>query len=121
MKKKVRKKLIRVLSLICLILVVVVIILGISVFKKNENINPINKLVGEWTTDGVTVYKFNDDNTGVLILPLGEYKFDYEMDDSNLSIDFVDKKSNDSKYTYSFKDGKLILKGSNGEFVFKKK
>ena len=117
MKKiKRRKRLIRVLSLISIVLVIIVIVLYLTLIKDKDSNNSI---VGKWTTDGVTVYKFNKDNTGYLIVPLAKYKFNYKKDDNKLFIDFENKKSKDIEYNYSFKDDKLILSGENGEFIFK--
>ena len=119
-KKKKRLRLVGLLLIIFLISLVCFIFLFKG--KGNSSSNKyVSKIVGEWTTDGVTVYKFNKDNTGELIVPLSNYKFDYTIGKDKLSIDFVDKDSKDYDYTYSFKDGKLVLKGKNGDFIFKKK
>ena len=117
-KKKKKIKLVFLLFLIFFVSLVGFIFLFGSISGKGKY---SNKILGEWTTDGVTVYKFNDDDTGEMVLPLGKYKFDYEMKKDTLFIDFENEKSEDIKYNYSFEDGKLVLKGSNGKFIFKKK
>lgn len=117
MQKKRRKK-IRgyIIVLICIILLFLV--LHSCVFSSKKEKTNDNTIVGTWTTDGVTVYKFNKDSTGALVVPLGNYDFIYEIKNDSLFIDFTSEKSIDSKYTYHFEDDKLILKGSNGEFTF---
>lgn len=118
-KTKNKNKLIKILSSICLVLLIIIIIIIISLVNRKES-KSNNELIGKWTTDGVTIYEFKKDNTGFLIVPLSEYKFNYKIEGKKLLIDFENEKSIDSKYTYSIKNGKLILKGSNGNFTFKK-
>lgn len=105
---------------------IIMILVGVSLllyllFGSNGIINSKkNPLIGTWTTDGVTKYKFNEDNTGALIVSLGEYKFKYTREKDELFIDFENEKSEDTKYTYTLKDNKLTLKSVNGTFNFKK-
>lgn len=110
MKKKI------VISLIIILIVVSLVVLLISM-----NNSPKKKIIGAWTTDGVTTYIFNKDNTGALKVSLSEYSFTYKIDKNNLYIDFEKEKIEDSEYEYSFDDNKLILKGANGTFTFIKK
>ena len=117
MKKKKNKKICRLL-LFALIIIIVVILCCKFIFKKKNSVE--ETIIGKWTTDGVTVYQFNNDNIGVLIVPLSQYDFKYEIDEDSLLIDFISEKSEDSKYTYTLKDGELKLKGANGTFNFKR-
>lgn len=103
-----------------IITIIILIITGIILFLTLNKSNK-SKIIGSWTTDGITIYKFNKDNTGSLIVSLKEYNFIYKIDDKNLEIDFENKNSIDSKYTYYFEDNKLILNGDNGIFTFIKK
>ena len=118
MKKKRKLKIIPILTTILIILAIILIII-LSTHKKSTTNK--NLLIGSWTTDNITIYKFNENNTGSLKLPLSEYKFTYKTKDNKLMIDFENEKSEDSTYTYTLKDNKLILKNSNGTFKFKKK
>ena len=113
MKKKIRRYIILILFIL-----IIFLLLDLCIFagKKNKKYN--NTIVGTWTTDGVTVYRFNKDNTGALIVPLGDYDFIYEIKKNSLFIDFKSEKSIDSKYNYYFEKDKLILEGSNGVFTF---
>ena len=120
MKKNKKKRKIGIIIPICILLFgISIMMLIISSFIDRSNLS--DKFVGKWTTDGVTIYEFKKDNTGTLILPLSNYKFSYKVEKDKLFIDFENEKSIDSKYTYSFDNGKLVLKGSNGKFVFKRR
>lgn len=108
-----------------LIIICIIIILIIACILLLNPINSVEKkastnIIGTWTTDNVTKYKFNKDNTGKLITSLNSYEFTYEIKDDSLSIDFKNEKSEDSKYTYKFENDKLILEGNNGKFTFTK-
>ena len=111
MKKKRKFK-----NLAILLCFLVIIILVIKVVFSDKL-----KLVGTWTNDNVTIYEFYKNNTGKLIVSLHEYEFNYKLKDNYLYIDFENEKSEDSKYSYSFKEKKLILKNENGTFTFIKK
>jgi len=98
--------------------VIIFIILLIVFLRYRTTINYI--IIGTWTTDGVTVYEFNKNKTGKLILPLSEYDFDYEINDNRLHIEFKHN-SIDSDYIISFEDKKLILIEGKIRYVFTKK
>ena len=108
----------KIIVMIVLILIVVCAIIALLLGLRKT---PKTSLIGTWTTDGVTIYKFNKDNTGNLIVSLKEYQFTYEIDKNTLKIDFKNEKSEDSEYTYTFEDNKLILEGDNGKFTFIRK
>ena len=116
--KKRNKKINNLIIPICLFIIIDSIIL--IIFMSNNKKTKSNTIIGSWTTDGVTIYTFNKDNTGVLKVSLTEYDFTYTIDDKNLFIDLKNEKAKDVNYTYKFKDDKLILNGENGEFTFKK-
>ena len=103
--------------LVLVVVALAALIMLIMGLKKSDK----DSIVGTWTTDGVTVYQFNKNNTGLLIVSLKEYEFTYKIKDDTLEIDFKNERSTDSKYTYTFEDNKLILKGDNGTFTFIKK
>ena len=111
MKKKIIIMIVLIIIVICAI---IALLLGLNKTKKPS-------IIGTWTTDGVTIYKFNKDNTGALIVSLGEYEFTYTIDDDTLEIDFKNERSEDAKYKYTFEDNKLILEGDNGKYTFIKK
>ena len=102
--------------LVIFIVTLVILLLILLLFTKKDD-----KIVGTWTTDGVTIYNFNKDNTGSLKVPLSEYKFIYEKTDEKIYIDFENEKSQDSEYKYHFEGDNLVLEGENGTYVFKRK
>ena len=106
--------------IIMIILIVIALVILIALILNLKHLSKRN-LIGTWTTDGVTIYVFNKNNTGKLIVSVGEFPFTYEIKDDTLEIDFENEKSTDSKYTYQFDDGKLILSGDNGTFTFIRK
>lgn len=115
-RRKIKKKpIIILISIILIIIIVICLIYTLPKAKKETN-----NIIGTWTTDNVTKYKFNKDNTGKLITSLNSYDFVYELKDDSLFIDFKNEKSTDSKYTYHFETDKLILEGENGKFTFSK-
>lgn len=117
-ERKNRRKKRNILLVICMVITVILFILVIlNVNKQNiqsENIQEENTLIGLWTTDGVTVYDFEENGNGVLKLPLTEYKFTYKIEGNKLFINFDSKETRDSNYEYFFEEEKLILKGIKG-------
>ena len=99
------------------IIIVIVVILLFLLFNKNKS----NDLLGSWVSEGGTIYEFNKNGKGVMIVPLSEYVFKYKIKDNILNIDYVDDKASDTKYTYVVKKDKLTLKGEKGKFTFTKK
>lgn len=116
--KKMQKKIIRSILLIFIVVIILIILKAIIFKPKNES---KLEIYGTWTTDGVTVYKFNKNRTGALILPLNKYEFTYKIEDDNLEIDFKSKKAKDAKYKYYFEKKQLVLEGENGKFTFIRK
>ena len=77
-------------------------------------------LKGTWDMDGTTVYQFEGNGKGAMILPQNKYGFRYTIneEEKTVSIDFYDEKASD--YTYSFERDrdKLILSGREGKESF---
>ena len=111
MKKKIT---IMIILIVVALAILIVLILGLRESPKAN-------LIGIWTTDGVTIYEFDRNNKGKLVVSVGEFPFTYKINADTLEIDFENEKSTDSKYTYKFDDNKLILNGDNGTFTFIKK
>ena len=112
-KLKLKKKAIVIITF--LLVVLLFFILHNFVFSDKS------KLLGSWTTDNTTIYKFNRNNTGKLIVSLSEYDFKYKIKNNKLYIDFENEKSEDSEYEYNFKNKRLILSNDKGIFTFTKK
>ena len=114
---------------IFIVIILIIIAVGISIFVKSPKQNKENqtadeRLISTWTTDGITIYEFDNKGSGKMILPSSEYKFTYVSNNNKLYIDFESDKATDSDYEYSFENDKLILKGINstsGTYTFTKK
>ena len=115
--KRKTKKSVKIFLILVLFVIVVAICCKLT-FKEKEVVK--DSLIGKWTTDGNTIYQFDKDNIGSLIVPLSNYEFSYKIDGDKLFIDFKNEKSEDSTYTYSLEDNKLTLKGKIGTFIFKR-
>lgn len=83
-----------------------------------------DELVGRWTVDGVTTYRFDKDGTGVLILPAHEYVFTYTTTVNKLSLTFADSKVKDGVFIFEINDNLLSLEQSSEvgtrEIIFQK-
>lgn len=114
-------------KLVLMGIMLVIIAILISGVDKNQNKNNKDvdtRLYNVWTTDGVTVYEFDNRGKGALKLPSEEYKFTYVVNGNKIYIDFESEKAVDSDYEYSFENDNLILKGINkttGTYTFKRK
>ena len=86
--------------------------------KLNETEIITKTLIGKWTTDGNTVYEFNEGGKGTLIVPVAKLPFTYKLENNQLFIDFENEDSEDSSYSYIIEDNKLSIQNSNGTFVF---
>ena len=95
-------------------LVIILIIIAIGVFIALKNNSNKDRLAGEWTTDGVTIYEFDGNGNGVLKVPLSEYKFTYVLGNDKIYIDFESYKATDSDYEYTLENDILTLKGIKG-------
>ena len=72
-------------------------------------------IVGRWDMDGTTVYRFEEDGTGALELPIKDYDFTYVIDDDVLKIHFVDNVGSDLNYTFEVQKDTLFLTGGPGD------
>lgn len=120
--RKKKNKLLLVVCMVVAVILFVLVVVFIVKFKgdfnkqnsQSEYIQEEKTLIGVWTTDGVTVYEFEENGNGTLKLPLSEYKFTYKIEGNNLFINFESKETRDSNYEYFFEKENLILKGIKG-------
>ena len=79
-----------------------------------------DELKGTWDLDGTTVYQFDGNGKGSMILPSNTYSFEYTISEENntVSIDFEDERATDYIYAYEVKKDKLVLSGNEGEESF---
>lgn len=66
----------------------------------------------------VTVYRFDKNGKGELILPNSNFAFTYEIKDDTLTIDFESENAADSTYTFSVTDDKLTLTAESSDAVY---
>ena len=100
-----------------IIIIGIITTLTIIYIRKND----INKIIiGAWTTPGGTLYIFNEDNVGIMRVPLSDYSFSYKIEDNKILIDFEDETAFDPTYEYVLEKDKLVLTGKNGTFIFRK-
>ena len=74
-----------------------------------------DKLKGTWNYDGTTVYQFDGEGNGMLILLSKDYKFYYEIKKNELLIDFVEENARDFVYKFDVDEDTLILVDKKGE------
>lgn len=82
-----------------------------------------NNIIGTWTTDGVTIYKFDNKGKGSLNTSLSKYDFSYIINDNKIYIDFENEKAIDSSFEFSIKEDTLTIKGideTTGIYTLKK-
>ena len=97
------------------ILAVIIIILVAGVFFTVRGLRQSSPSIkGTWSYDEVTIYTFDDEGHGSLVLPLGNYEFSYVLEDDVLQLDFVDESIIDRRYNYSIAEDELILTDGDG-------
>lgn len=116
------------IKIVVLLVLIVFAVIGIIFLKPKKNSNQSNftaeekklvaTLVGKWTTDGNTVYEFNEDGSGALIVPVANLPFTYKFENNQLFIDFENEDSDDTSYEYKIENNKLTMSNSNGIFEF---
>ena len=108
------KNLFKIIAAILIIALVVVVVMYL----------PKDKLYGTWTTDGITVYKFNGKGKGSLVTTLSRYEFNYKIKKNELYIDFLSDKAKDASYKFSIAEDKLVVDGideTTGNYTMTKK
>ena len=111
-KKKIKKsgKLIIAFGLVTIIFIILILLL---IFRGNKD-----SIVGKWTTERGTIYQFNNDNSGVMSIPIADYPFTYKINDNKIFVDFENESSVDTEFEFSFDGDKLLLTSKNGTFTF---
>lgn len=104
--------------MICLaVLLVVSIAIAIILIQKPKS----NGLTGRWSLDDVTIYSFDGNGHGEMVLPLNTYEFSYVVEGNKIMIDFINENAEDKEYSYTISADTLILTDAAGmEFRFVK-
>ena len=74
-----------------------------------------NTLKGRWDLDGTTIYRFDRNGTGALVLMYTEYEFEYTIEGDHLYIDFIDEEALDASYTFKVDGRMLFMTGGPGD------
>lgn len=111
-KKKIKKsgKLIIAFGIVTIIFIILILLL---IFRGNKD-----SIVGKWATERGTIYQFNNDNSGVMSIPIADYPFTYKINDNKIFVDFENESSVDTEFEFSFDGDKLLLTSKNGTFTF---
>ena len=64
---------------------------------------------GTWTVDGVTIYQFRENGTGVLMLPEHSYSFTYTAEGDELELDFDDPDVGEAVFRFEGEEDRLNL------------
>lgn len=94
-------------KIIIFIVLILTIVIAVAVLINMRK----DKLFGTWTTDGITIYKFNGKGEGSLVTSLSRYEFNYKIKKNKLYIDFLSDKAKDANYEFSIDEDKLIVNG----------
>ena len=119
-KRRLRRRRIR--NGIAAAMVLILIVLCIILFFKSCSTQ--NRIVGTWDYDTNTVYQFDKDGKGALLLPNENYAFTYSIQENRLFIDFENENLTDHRYTFTVSGSKLTLTAeepTNAVYVLKKK
>lgn len=105
--------------MICLaVLLIVSIVIAIVLIQKPKK---SNDLTGRWSLDDVTVYSFDDNGRGEMVLPLNTYEFSYVVEGDKIKIDFINENAEDREYSYLISSDTLTMVGADGtEYRFTK-
>lgn len=96
--------------------VIALFIFGIILLFKSCSTD--HSIVGTWDYDTVTIYRFDKNGKGELILPNSTFAFTYKIKDDTLTIDFESENATDSTYTFSVTDDKLTLTAESSDAVY---
>lgn len=86
----------------------IVIVLGILLCCKSCS-SEKRSIVGAWDYDSVTIYRFDRNGKGALVLPYESYDFRYRIEEGKLHIDFESEKATDASYDYIVDNDSLTL------------
>ena len=114
-KKSKTSKIIWITIVAILIVLIIVVMLVLKLNKKTNNIENIDtSLLGTYSYEGDTKYKFDKNGRGYLSVGKDKYNYSYKIEDSKLIIDFDDEHVHDATYSYQLDNNSLKLVGEEG-------
>ena len=91
------------------VLAVVIAVVVLVIMAVNRN-----SLTGTWLYEDGTRYRFDEDNTGAMILGDYEYKYTYKISGNKVKINYERSEVHDAEYTFEINGDKLTLHGGEG-------
>ena len=118
-KRRIRRRRIRngVAAAFALILIVLIVL----IFKSCST---DKRIIGTWDYDTVTVYRFDKNGEGALLLPNESYAFTYSVEEDRLFVDFENESLTDHTYIFTVNGSKLTLaaeESAGTEYVLTRK
>ena len=120
---KENKKTIYKIMIISIIFIVLIIVSSAVVTNHGEKFNSIVKtdeLKGQWCVDEVTSFTFDGKGKGILHTDIGEYCFDYVLEDNAIIMEFNSEEIGNPKYTYEVIDNQLVLNSLDKQYMLVK-
>ena len=117
-----RRRIRRIRNGVVTIFVLTLIILCIVLFFRSCSTD--KRIVGTWDYDTVTVYRFDKNGEGALLLPNESHVFSYSIEEDQLVIDFENENVADHTYTFSINGSELTLtaeESAGTEYVLTRK
>lgn len=111
-KRRLSKKARKLIALCSVVILIVALAAMVMQYSATHD-----ALRGTWDYDGTTVYKFNGDGTGALVLPDSQYDFSYSISrrDHTVAIDFMDDSAKDHTYSFAVEGDQLTLTDTVGD------
>ena len=119
-KRRIRRRRIR--NSVAAALVLVLIVLCIVLLFKSCSTD--KRIIGTWDYDTVTVYRFDKNGEGALLLPNESYAFTYSVEEDRLFVDFENESLTDHTYIFTVNGSKLTLaaeESAGTEYVLTRK
>ena len=103
------------ITIVAILVVLIIVVLVLKLNKKTNNVENIDtSLLGTYSYEGDTKYKFDKNGRGSLSVGKDKYSYSYKIEDSKLIIDFDDEHVHDATYSYQLDNNSLKLIGEEG-------
>lgn len=90
-----------------------------TIAVTGDPIESAEDVLGVWTTDGITIYEFNDDSTGTLKTGAADDSiFYYSVEDGVLYIDFADDSVTDASYNCHIDGNTLYFDNTENQQMY---
>ena len=114
-KKSKASKIIGIIIAVILVSILLIVLI-ISLNKSTNNVDNIDiaSLIGTFSYEEDTKYKFDKNGRGALFIKNQKYNYSYKIKDDKLIIDFDDEHVHDATYSYQLDNNSLKLIGEEG-------